>query len=105
MSIDQQIWIFVDPSLYNLATSDLLEYILTFTAATEPWSAPSHNRLLLHTKQDDTDEYDIVGPDNEHDVDCHMMHSPEVVRILIKKDKNEAKTDKAEHGNGKSTEN
>ncbi|GKD87750.1 hypothetical protein Tco_1358904, partial [Tanacetum coccineum] len=27
------------------------------------------------------------------------------VRILIKKDKNEAKTDKDEHGNGKSTEN
>ncbi|GJV84331.1 hypothetical protein Tco_1524229 [Tanacetum coccineum] len=26
------------------------------------------------------------------------------VRMLIKKDKNEAKTDKAEHGNGKSTE-
>ncbi|GKB02888.1 putative reverse transcriptase domain-containing protein [Tanacetum coccineum] len=34
---------------------------------------------------------------------CDFWHSK--VRILIKKDKNEAKTDKAEHGNGKSTEN
>ncbi|GKE01386.1 hypothetical protein Tco_1389369, partial [Tanacetum coccineum] len=25
--------------------------------------------------KDDTDENDIDGPDNEHDVDWHMMHS------------------------------
>ncbi|GJT08931.1 alpha,alpha-trehalose-phosphate synthase [UDP-forming] 6-like protein [Tanacetum coccineum] len=44
-------------------------------ASCEKLGLAAEHKCFLRVMADDTDENDIDGPDNEHDVDWHMMHS------------------------------